>query len=100
MDFLFKVAHAANTGADAVINTIMPKIVANIVQPLVALIFALATLIFVWGIFGFFINGEDSDARKTGQMHILWGNVGMAIMVSVYGIIRFVASTVGQTAPF
>lgn len=100
MNFLFKVARAANSGADDVINTIVPKIIDNIVAPIVQLIFALAVLVFVWGVFGYFINGEDADARKTGSYHILWGVVGMAIMVSVYGIIRFVANSVGQPAPF
>ena len=99
MNFLFKVAHAADTGASAVVNTIVPKIVANIISPLVQLLFALATVIFIWGLIGFFMGSENAEARKTGVNHILWGIIGMAIMVSVYGIIRFVASTVGVDAP-
>lgn len=82
--------------SDAVINSIVPRIVGNIVLPLVQFAFALAMLVFVWGLIGFFMNAEDSERRKEGQRHILWGVVGIAIMVSVYGIVRFVASTVGQ----
>ncbi len=99
MDFLFKVVHAANTSSDTV-NSVMQKVVENIIAPLVMLLFAFATLVFVWGMFGFFKSGDDPEARKTGQNHILWGVVGMAIMVSVYGIVRFVFSSVGQSAPF
>lgn len=95
MSFLPKIAHAASS-ADSVVNSIVPKIVDNIVLPIVQLVFALAILIFVWGLVGFFRGAEDSEARTTGQQHILWGVVGMAIMVSVYGIIRLVANTVGQ----
>jgi len=78
----------------------MSKIVDNIISPIVAFVFALAVLLFVWGIVEYIIGGEDSEKRKTGQTHVLWGVIGIAIMVSVYGIIRFVASSVGQTAPF
>lgn len=101
MNLLFKIAHASTSSAtDSVINTIVPKIVTNIIAPLVQFIFALAVLVFIWGLLGFFKSGDDSSARDQGKMHILWGVVGMAIMVSAYGIIRFVASSVGQSAPF
>ena len=66
-------------------------------MPLLYLLFFLTLVIFMWGLIGFFKGGEDAEARKTGQQHILWGVVGMAIMICVYGIIRFVASSVGQT---
>ena len=86
--------------ADAVVNQIVPRIVDNIVMPILAVLFALTTLYFVYGLFIFFTHGEDPESRKTGQTHILWGVVGIAIMVSVYGIVRFVASSVGQPTPF
>ena len=94
MSLVTKIANAA--GADSVVNSIVPKIVANIVTPLVELLFALTVLLFVWGLFGFFINGDDTTKREEGRQHILWGVVGMVIMVSVYGIIRLVANSVGQ----
>lgn len=97
MNFLPKIAHAASS-ADSVVNSIVPKIVDNIVLPLVQFIFALAVLLFVWGLIGFFTNGEDMTKRAEGQQHILWGTIGIAIMVSVYGIIRLVANSVGQSS--
>lgn len=97
MNFLPKIAHAASS-ADAVVNSIVPKIVDNIVMPLIQLIFALATLVFIWGLIGFFRNGEDSAERTKGQQHILWGVIGIAIMVSAFGIIRLVANSVGQSS--
>lgn len=90
------IAHAQ--GNTASINTLISKIVDNIVMPVVGVIFALAFVMFVWGIFGFFKGGDDPSAREDGQRHILWGVIGMAIMVSVFGIVRFVASSVGQSS--
>ena len=94
MNLLPNVAHAAD--ADSAINTIVPKIVENIVSPLVQLIFALAFFVFIWGLIGFFTSGDDLTKRKEGQNHILWGVIGIFIMISVFGIIRLVANTVGQ----
>lgn len=81
-----------------IINEIVPKVVQNIVLPLVEFVFALAFVVFIWGLLGFFMNGEDTAKRANGQRHILWGVVGFVIMVSVYGIIRLVATTVGQSS--
>jgi hypothetical protein len=94
MFLLPKIAEAASSDA---VNSIVSRIVDNIVTPLLELLFFLTLVIFVWGLFGFFKGGEDTEARKKGQQHILWGVVGMFIMVSVYGILRLVAATVGQS---
>lgn len=93
-----KIVNAAS--ADAVVNQIVPKIVDNIVLPIVNLLFAIATVYLIYGIFRYFIYSTDPTKRTEGQQHILYGVIGIAIMVSVYGIIRFVASSVGQPSPF
>lgn len=96
MIFLPSIVNAATGNVDDTVNTIVSKITAHIVIPAVQFVFALAVVLFIWGLMGFFMGGDDSTKRQEGQRHILWGTIGMAIMVSVYGIIRFVASTVGQ----
>jgi ABC-type dipeptide/oligopeptide/nickel transport system permease subunit len=93
-----KIANAASS-ADAMVNEIMPRIIDNIVMPIVQFIFALATIYFIYGLFVFFTGSADATKRKQGQDHILWGVIGIFIMISVYGIIRFVASSVGQPSP-
>ncbi len=94
MFLLPKIAQAATSDA---VNSVVSKIVDNIVMPALELLFFLTLVVFIWGLIGFFKGGEDTEARKKGQQHILWGVIGMFIMVSVYGILRFVAATVGQS---
>lgn len=66
-----------------------------ILNPLILLAFGLATAYFFYGIIKF-ISLEAGDAkRKEAQNAIIWGLVGMVIMFSVYGIIRFVLATFG-----
>ncbi len=79
---------------------IISKIVSAIVMPVLAVIFALAVLYFVWGVAGLILNKDDADKRNDSKNHILYATLGMAIMVSAYGIIRFVAATIGVASPF
>ncbi len=90
---LFTIVYGASN-ADAALNAIVPKIVDNIVMPVIQVLFGVTILVFIWGLYGFFRG--DEDRRNQSKNHILWGVVGIFIMVSVYGIIRFVANTVGQ----
>lgn len=77
------------------LNTFLARLVDTIVNPLIVLMFAAAVVYFLWGVFNY-IKGAASDSdRKTGAQHILWGVVGMFIMVSVYGIIKVALNTFG-----
>lgn len=68
-----------------------------ILNPIIYLLFAVALLVFLWGIFQM-INGAASDeARSKGRQNIMWGIIGMLIMVSVYGILNIVLNTFGIT---
>lgn len=81
--------------------SIVTKIINVIIVPLIEGLFVLAGLIFIWGIFKKFIaHADDSTAREEGGNHILWGVIGMAIMISAYGIIRLIGNTVGVGDPF
>ena len=66
-----------------------------IVNPLILLLFAVAMVVFLWGIIGYIKGAGDPKARESGRNHILWGLVGMAIMFSVFGIMHIIAGTLG-----
>ncbi len=82
------------------IKDIMAKVSDNIVSPIVAVLFLVAFVVFVYGMFEMISSQDDSDKRKNGKNAILWGVIGMVIMVSVYGIIRLIANTLGVGDPF
>ncbi len=57
--------------------------------------FAIAFLVFFWGIVQF-INSEAADgARGDGKKKIIYGLIGMFIMFSAYGLIHLVITTFG-----
>jgi hypothetical protein len=55
-------------------------------------------LYFVWGALQFVLHGADEGAREKGKLTMLWGSVGIFIMVSAWGIIYFVSNTVKDLA--
>lgn len=72
----------------------MQKITEGILQPLVTLLMALAVMYFLYGIVRFIKDQSSEDAQEAGKKHMMWGVIGLAIMVSVYGILNFINSFV------
>lgn len=61
---------------------------------LVPLLFALSFLTFIWGVFQYFIaGGADEEKRKQGQQLIIYGIIGFALMVSVWGLVNLLLAT-------
>lgn len=89
-----QIAHAQDVG-EKLINTVLDKII----NPLVFFLFVAALIYFLWGVFMYLKDGDKQDARITGSRHILWGLVGLVIMMSVYGIIQLVVNTFNFQAP-
>ncbi len=76
-------------------NDFMARVSEVVIQPILLLAFGVAFLIFVWGIVQYIHNGDDAKSREEGQRSILWGLVGMVIMISVFGIINIIQGTIG-----
>lgn len=70
---------------------------------LVPVLFALAFIVFLYGVAKAYIfSGGDETARETGHKYVLWGIVGFAVMLSLWGLVNIVTSTfglAGYTAP-
>lgn len=71
------------------------KISTEILNPLIALMFAVALLVFIWGVARYIWSPDDESLRESGRKSMLWGIIGMVIMVSVFGIMRFIITAVG-----
>ena len=59
---------------------------------LVPMIFAIAFIVFIWGIVQAFLL-KDEEAREKGKSYILWGIIAMFIMVSVWGLVNILVGT-------
>lgn len=62
---------------------------ANILVPLV---FAVALVVFLWGVYKYLIlGGGDEKSREQGKGLMLWAVIGFVIMVSIWAIVNFLA---------
>ena len=68
-----------------------------ILNPLILLLFAIALLVFFWGVLQFIFSQTADDRRDEGKRKIFWGLFGMFIMFSAYGLIRLILGTFGVT---
>lgn len=97
-DFLIPKAYAytaPNITGGTSAEVLLRKIVDNIVTPIIYLIAALAVVYFLWGVFVFIQNADNPEKRKEGFNHMIWGIVGLFIMVSAKGIISIILRTMG-----
>ncbi len=81
-------------------QTIILKINYYILNPLIWLLFAVALVVFLWGVVEF-LRERDANSQKAndGKQHLLWGLVGMFIMVSAFAIMNLIKSIIGSNIP-
>lgn len=91
-------------GASSGVNVTYLKSYTDTIQQvinvyLVPVLIAIAFLVFIWGVYKYFILGADDEkARETGRSFIMWGILGFVVIFSVWGIVALVGSTLGLSA--
>jgi uncharacterized membrane protein len=80
------------------IKQLMFRISYYLINPLIIVGFVAALLYFIWGLIEFLRKRDVSAAAgQEGRDHMLWGIVGLVIMVSAFAIMRFIAESIGST---
>ena len=77
---------------DALVNVVL--------NPLAGLFFAVGLLVFIWGLVEFLWGlSTDTEGKETGKRHMLWGIIGMFVMIAATTIIRIIANTINVPIP-
>jgi hypothetical protein len=71
----------------------MQRVVTYLIDPALLVIFALGFFIFIYGLVEFLWNLNQGGENEKGKQHMVWGIVGMLIMISVYGILNLIDNT-------
>lgn len=87
---LINTAHAASA-----VDDLVGKIKTNILNPIIAIMFGLAFVIFLYGVVEFIQGGANEKSIETGKRHMIYGILGLVIMLGVNGIIAQIISFVG-----
>ena len=96
--FLVPLSAFAFTATD-----LLNKIGEVILNPIIYILFSAAFVVFIWGLVQFVSNLQNEEARSTGVRHMIWGIIGMVVMVGVRSILDIVNNTIcvigGGTPP-
>ena len=63
---------------------------------IIPLLFAIAFLVFIFGVYNYFIvGGGDKEKRQEGRNYILWGVIALVVMIAVWGIVTLLINSLG-----
>lgn len=79
--------------AYASLDSFIGNINRMIINPLILFLFALAVVYFLYGVLEFLINQENEEKKISGKSHMLWGVVGITIMLGVWTILNMIINT-------
>ena len=65
----------------------------GVLNKLVGLLFVVATVVFLWGVIQYVIAGGDEKKLEQSRSFIIYGLIGLFVMVAMWGIVRAVCST-------
>ena len=68
--------------------------IGSILNAVVPVIIALGVVYFVWGVISYVIAG-DEEAKKKGRDRIIYGIIGLAVIVAVWGLVKILTNTFG-----
>jgi cobalamin biosynthesis protein CobD/CbiB len=81
------------------LEAFMGRVITFVINPIIGLFFALALYFFVIGVATYILKSDDPKERAKGTQHLLWGVIGMFIMVSVTAILATLTNSICGT-PF
>lgn len=87
-------ACANQVGGQGIGATLAPVLctIGNILNILVPILISLGVVYFIWGVITYVI-ASDEEAKKTGRNRIIYGIIGLAVIVSVWGLVRVLTQT-------
>lgn len=82
--------------AEASVVSVVSSINKVLINPLIMLLFALATVYFLYGLAEYFIKTDSKEVKETANKRITNGLIGMFIMIAVYGILNLYLNTIDE----
>jgi len=84
--------NTSGTGAGglntAALQTWTDSVIAFINGGLVPLLTAIAFIVFLWGVYKYFIlGGADEGSRAEGRMYVLYGVIGFVVIFALWGLV-------------
>ena len=77
-------------------NTIQQVIcvIGNILDTVIPILIVLGIVYFVWGVVQYVIS-SDEEAKKKGKNRMIYGIIGLVVIVAMWGLVGIVTNTFG-----
>ncbi len=79
--------------SDPSFESLVGKFTQSIISPLITLLFGVALLLFIWALVKYITKVNDPKAQQEARQMIFWGIIILAVMVSVWGLVKVVQNT-------
>ena len=66
----------------------------QIINSVIPVLMALGVVYFVWGVVQYVI-ADSEEAKKTGRNRIIYGIIGFAVIVGLWGLVNIIVNTLG-----
>ncbi len=95
--FIAPLTHAQSSGSGSLntapIQNLSDSLIGVLNTVVVPVVFALAFIVFIWGVFqAFILNGTNEEKRQEGTKFVFWSIIGFVIMLSIWGLVNLVGS--------
>ena len=82
------------------VTTIIGRFSDQVINPILWLLVVAGVVYFFWQIVRMIYKYDDTTALEEGKRNLIWGTIGVAIMVSAIGLINFVKSFIDSFGRF
>lgn len=89
--FLPLAVFAQNTANDNLVDLFNQ--INTVINAIIPFLVGLAVLIIIWGVFNYIAGAGDEEKRAQAKQYIVWGVVGVFIMLSVWGLVNVLVNS-------
>lgn len=82
-----------NAGGQGTVFTLLCT-VGRILNAIVPILVALGVVYFIWGVITYVIS-SDEEAKKKGRDRMIFGIIGLAVIIGMWGLVNILGSTFG-----
>jgi hypothetical protein len=93
--FAFAAANNCSFVQYGTIEAIICRI-GNILNTIIPILVVLGVVYFVWGVVQYVI-ASDEEAKKTGRNRMIYGIIGLAVIVAMWGLVGILTNTFSLT---
>lgn len=70
-------------------------IILGILNQVIPILMVIATIVFLYGVIAYITSAGDEEKQASGKWYMIWGLIGLFIIVAMWGIVRILVNTFG-----